>query len=81
MVDLVHANEARRELKHVVAQGNDNELGVLGALLDVIGNDRDLERIVSDWRRNRVSHTSVILTFLKSKAASISSITYRGVGL
>ncbi|KAI6756206.1 hypothetical protein HG530_011942 [Fusarium avenaceum] len=45
MIDLVHANQPRRELKHVVAQRDDDELGVLGALLDVVGNDRDLRTI------------------------------------
>lgn len=39
MVDLVHSHKSRRELKHVVSERDDNELGVLGTLLDVVGND------------------------------------------
>lgn len=42
VVDLVHAHEASGELKHVVAQGDDDELGVLGALFDVVGHDGHL---------------------------------------
>lgn len=42
VVDLVHADEAGGELKHVVAQGDDDELGVLGALFDVVGHDGHL---------------------------------------
>lgn len=105
MVDLVHSHKSRRELKHVVSERDDNELGVLGTLLDVVGNDRDLHvALVTCISRtieakchgdskechwtgcSRVSRAKTargrgILTFLKSKAASISSMTYRGVGL
>ncbi len=42
VVDLVHADEARGELKHVVAQGDDDELGVFGAFFDVVRDDGDL---------------------------------------
>lgn len=42
MIDLVHAHQPRRKLKHVVAQRDDDELGVLGTLLDVVCDDRDL---------------------------------------
>ena len=30
----------RLRVEHVVAEGDDDELGVLGALLDVVGHDR-----------------------------------------
>ena len=42
MADLVDADEAVGELKHVVAERDDDKLGVLGALLDVVGYDGDL---------------------------------------
>lgn len=42
VVHLVHAHEPRRELKHVVAQRDDDELRVLGALLDIVGHDGHL---------------------------------------
>jgi hypothetical protein len=42
MVHLIHTHEPARKLKHVIAQGDDDELGVLGAFLDVGGYDRDL---------------------------------------
>lgn len=44
VVDLVDADEAGRELKHVVAQRDDDELRVLGAFFDVVGHDGDLDR-------------------------------------
>ncbi len=42
MVDLVYTNQSGGELKHVVAQRDHDELGVLGALLDIACNDGDL---------------------------------------
>lgn len=42
MVDLVHAHQSSCQLKHVVAQRDDDELRVLSPLLDVICYDRDL---------------------------------------
>lgn len=42
VVDLVHADQPGRQLEHVVSEGDDDELGVLGALLDVVGDDGDL---------------------------------------
>lgn len=42
VVDLVDADEAGGELEHVVPEGDDDELGVLGALLDVVGDDGHL---------------------------------------
>lgn len=42
MVYFVDADESCRELKHVVAQRNDNELGILCPFLDVARNDGDL---------------------------------------
>ena len=77
MIDLVHSNESRGELEHVVSQGDDDELSILRSLLDITGNNRDLPLLVlkiTNWQRWE-------LTFLKSNAASISSMTYSGVGL
>lgn len=42
MINLIHAYEARSEFEHVVTEGNDDELGVFGALFDVGGYDGDL---------------------------------------
>jgi hypothetical protein len=42
VIDLVHANESGRELEHVVTQGDNDELGVLGAFLDIARYDGDL---------------------------------------
>jgi hypothetical protein len=42
VVDLVHTNQSRGQLEHVVAQGDDDELRVLGPLLDIVGYNRDL---------------------------------------
>ena len=42
VVDLVHADQAGGQLKHVVAEGDDDELGVFGAFFDVIRDDGDL---------------------------------------
>ena len=42
LVDLVDTDEAVGKLKHVVAERDDDELGVLGALLDIVCHDGDL---------------------------------------
>ena len=42
MVDFVDTDETGSKLEHVVAQGDDDELGVLCALFDVGGYNRDL---------------------------------------
>lgn len=42
MIHLVDADQSGRELEHVVAQGDDYELGVFGALLDIACYDGDL---------------------------------------
>ena len=88
VVDLVHAHEAGGKLKHVVAQGDDDKLGVLGALFDVVGHDGHLVVVVQSVyiaERVRMEREMKgwpgLLTFLKSNAASISSMTYSGVGL
>lgn len=47
MVHLVHADQARSKLKHVVSERDDNKLGVLGALLDVVCDNRHLMRVIS----------------------------------
>lgn len=44
MIDFVHADQPRGKLEHVVAQRDDDELSVLGALFDVSGDNRDLCR-------------------------------------
>ena len=39
-------------VEHVVAEGDDDELGVLGALLDVVGHDRhvlEVQRLFGGW--------------------------------
>lgn len=88
MIDLVDTDQPLRQLEHVVAQRDDDELGVLGALFDVGGDDRDL--LGWGWSVRRLLRNlspvleavaaAVKLTFLKSNAASISSMTYNGVG-
>lgn len=35
MINLVHADQPRRKLEHVVPEGNHDELRVLGAFFDV----------------------------------------------
>lgn len=42
MIDLVHAHQPRRELEHVIPQRDNDELGVLGAFLDVARHNRHL---------------------------------------
>ena len=44
VIDLVYTDQSRGELEHVVAQRNDDELGVLGAFFDVSSNDGNLEK-------------------------------------
>ncbi len=39
MVHLIHTHQSRGKLKHVVAQRDDDELRVFGALFDVGGYD------------------------------------------
>ncbi len=88
MINLINPNQPTRQLKHVIPQRNDNELRVLGALLDVGGYDGDLfttrqhTSISNTHSPSQASSLRVVkvLTFRKSNAASISSITYNGVG-
>lgn len=47
VIDLVDTNKTSGELEHVVPQGNDDKLGVLGSFLDVIRYDRNLHYTVS----------------------------------
>lgn len=42
MINLIDTDQPGRELEHVVPEGNDDELGVLGAFFDVGGDDGDL---------------------------------------
>ena len=42
VVDLVHSHQSGSELKHVISEGNDDELGVLCSLFDVVCYDGDL---------------------------------------
>ena len=43
-VSLVDADQTIRQLEHVVPQRDDNELRILGALLDVVRNDAHVLR-------------------------------------
>lgn len=88
MIHLVHAHEPAGELKHVVAEGDDDELCVLGAFFDVGGYDGDLLSVSPVLWSLRVTPVKKVkgevrwlLTLRKSSAASISSMTYSGVGL
>jgi hypothetical protein len=90
VVDLVHAHQPRRQLEHVVPERDDDELGVLRPLLDVVGDNRHLSTqhvshpVISSTHTRGARHgqgRGCKLTFLKSSAASISSMTYSGVGL
>jgi hypothetical protein len=42
VIDLVHSDKSRSKFKHVVSQGDDDELSVLRPLLDVTRNNRNL---------------------------------------
>ena len=42
---MVYAHQAVRQFEHVVAQRDDNELGVLRLALDVPSNDADVPEI------------------------------------
>lgn len=42
VVHLIHAHESARQLKHVVPQGDNDKLCVLGALFNVRCHDGDL---------------------------------------
>ena len=42
MVNLIHANQARCQLKHVVPKRNNYELCILCPLLDIAGDNRNL---------------------------------------
>lgn len=44
MIDLVDPDQPLRKLKHVIAQRDDDELGILGTFFDVGGYDRDLHQ-------------------------------------
>jgi hypothetical protein len=42
VIDLVYTDQSRSKLEHIVAQRNNDELGVLGALFDVSSDDGNL---------------------------------------
>jgi hypothetical protein len=44
VVSLIDAHQAIRQLKHVVAQADDDKLGVLGALLDIVAHCRTAQQ-------------------------------------
>ena len=46
VIDLVHSDKSRSKFKHVVSQGDNNELSVLRPLLDVTRNNRNLSMSV-----------------------------------
>ena len=45
LVRLVDSNQSVRKLKHIVAQADDDELGILGSLLDIVGHDGDVAKV------------------------------------
>ena len=45
MVNLVHTHKSRRQLKHIISERDNDELGVLGAFFNVRGYDRDLFQV------------------------------------
>lgn len=51
MVDLVDTYQSRGKLEHVIPQRNNDELGVLGTLLDIRGHDRDLIDFLARFKR------------------------------
>ena len=91
MIDLINPHQPLRQLKHVISQADDDELRILGSFFDIGCYDGDLllferkgkqislsERIACDgmrWDWGREESESIVLTFLKSRAASISSMT------
>ena len=54
MIYLIDSHQARGKLKHVVAERNDDELGVFGALFDVGGYDGDLLLLVK-FKRDKIT--------------------------
>ena len=42
MIDLVNANQTGCQLEHIVPQGNDDKLRILGSLFDITSNNRHL---------------------------------------
>lgn len=52
MIDLVHPNQSGRELEHVVAQRDDDKLGILGTLLNIARNNGDLWLLLADIIQN-----------------------------
>jgi len=42
MVDFIHAHEPGGQLEHIVSEGDDDKLSILGALFDITCYDRDL---------------------------------------
>ena len=47
IVCLVDSNQGVCQLKHVITQTNDKELGILGPLLNVVGNNADVAVVKS----------------------------------
>lgn len=45
VVGLVDSDQARSQLEHVVSKRNDDELRLLCAVLDVIGDDGDIPEV------------------------------------
>ena len=43
MINLIHPHQSRRQLKHVIPQRNNDELGVFRAFFNVRGYDGDLD--------------------------------------
>ena len=51
MVRLVDAHQPVCQLKHVVSKADDDELGVLSALLDVVSNNGDVLEVCADTQQ------------------------------
>ena len=45
MIDLIHPDQPRRQLEHIIPEGNNNKLSILGALLDIRRDDGDIPEI------------------------------------
>lgn len=51
VIDLVDTNKPIRELKHIISQTDDDELGVFRSLFNVAGNNRHLMNVRTNLRK------------------------------
>jgi hypothetical protein len=49
LVDFVNTNQTRGQFKHVVSEGDDNELRILGPFFDIVGDNGDLFTLVMSY--------------------------------